>query len=298
MATLAEPVVPVLDSDDDEEPAEDFWRILPKPGLVFRYRTMKAEGALNNARCYINICHDEHIRGPIRMMTPEQFSQKVYIRDESYHLPLHLGEVEKLGKEGKMVKLDVVINSAFFEKCMAPETGPQNRMFVLAVVVPLLKSQHGIEVQLTDFGILKRKYVGTRSEVKVMKETEMERSQRELREDIAQLELEDSQKQNLKRMGMPIPNSMKTRYTMINNKMLRVQFDYEIEGVRNVDPKKYFKFEADTKKVEIKTIEGAVIIGFAAPETPKNAKFDPKSIRLNYNVENQCIVVDVNINCD
>ncbi|CAI2354720.1 unnamed protein product [Caenorhabditis sp. 36 PRJEB53466] len=144
---------------------EDTWLIKPIPGFVCKWKNVKIDGLLGEEtqKCFVNVCHCKELPPPMKDLDPEQLAEMFDKKDRSYTIPMTVGELDcvKDRKEANSIKIDVVVNSIFYEKRLASIDATFFRHLVSLFFCSMIEEKHGFHLDPMDAVMLRnRTFVG------------------------------------------------------------------------------------------------------------------------------------------
>ncbi|KAM7026387.1 LOW QUALITY PROTEIN: PIH1 domain-containing protein 1 [Acridotheres tristis] len=130
--------------------------VTPQPGLCVKTRA-------GGDKVFVNVCHSPEVPPPPPLSPPglQRLLREPPGPDGGFRIPMSLGEPHaELDRAGRgCTAYDVVVNSGFFRTLQAD---PLYLEFFLTVAMEGLSEKYGVELELTDWRVLKnRKFLGS-----------------------------------------------------------------------------------------------------------------------------------------
>ncbi|CAJ0944856.1 unnamed protein product, partial [Mesorhabditis belari] len=152
----------------------DFWTVYPIPGYVLKFKTATYNNSLTGkepTKCFVNICHCKELPEPIDDIDEQQLAARIDAGDHSFRVPLSVGEIDviKDNKKDNALKVDVIVNSTFYEKRLEPEEANFFRHYICMVVCDAIENKHKIELNPNDALKLQRPRIGVIEPMQIFK---------------------------------------------------------------------------------------------------------------------------------
>ncbi|KAF7637234.1 PIH1 domain-containing protein [Meloidogyne graminicola] len=153
--------------DRKEEVDGETWTIHPTPGICIKFKEAKYPSTSiekpQSDKFFINLAHCIELPFPPKeLWKDEELIAKMMETDKnSFKIPLSVGELEKVEDNKGIIssKVDVIVNSEFFDKCI--DRSEFFRQITLAAICEKIKENYSIHLDLSKQIILKnKKYIG------------------------------------------------------------------------------------------------------------------------------------------
>ncbi|VDO79442.1 unnamed protein product [Heligmosomoides polygyrus] len=109
---------------------------------------MKLVYGESNKKCFLNVCHCEELPPPTDDIDEDQLAARIDKGDVGYRIPVSIGELDSVvdNKNENQPKIDVLVNSVFYEKRLAPPAAEFFRHFFCMVVCGAVEEKHHIKL--------------------------------------------------------------------------------------------------------------------------------------------------------
>ncbi|PAV90278.1 hypothetical protein WR25_14282 [Diploscapter pachys] len=128
------------------------WLVTPIPGYVLKFKTVKMKDVLgepeDGRKCFINVCHCSQLPPPMEILDEDELAKRIDTGDYTYRIPLSVGELDCVRDHNNenSIKIDVLVNSVFYEKCLAPANAKFFQHFFAMVLCDAVQEKHQIEL--------------------------------------------------------------------------------------------------------------------------------------------------------
>ncbi|CAB3397769.1 unnamed protein product [Caenorhabditis bovis] len=80
----------------EKQEQEEAWIVKPVPGYVCKWKNVKIDsiGGEESRKCFVNVCHCQQIPPPITDLNEEELAAKLDSGDNSYRIPICIGDLE------------------------------------------------------------------------------------------------------------------------------------------------------------------------------------------------------------
>ncbi|CAI4223558.1 unnamed protein product [Auanema sp. JU1783] len=152
----------------------DCWLIHPRAGYVIKFKeaqVIELDGP-QMRKCFVNLCHSVEVPSPIEDLDQDTLAQRIDQGDFSYRVPISIGEIGHVtdNKNESCMKIDVLINTIFFEKRLDIPKSDFFRHFITLVLCDAIEQKHSIKLDANDAIILtNRKKMGELDVMKLLK---------------------------------------------------------------------------------------------------------------------------------
>uniref|UniRef100_A0A7I5EC60 PIH1 domain-containing protein n=1 Tax=Haemonchus contortus TaxID=6289 RepID=A0A7I5EC60_HAECO len=133
----------------EEKP--EAWHVTPTPGYVLKFNEVDMKlvfGESEPHKCFLNVCHCEELPPPTDDIDEEELAARIDKGDVGYRIPLSIGELDSVvdNKNVNQPKIDVLVNSVFYEKRLAPPAANFFRHFFCMVVCDAIEEKHHLKL--------------------------------------------------------------------------------------------------------------------------------------------------------
>ncbi|KAJ1365292.1 hypothetical protein KIN20_025548 [Parelaphostrongylus tenuis] len=128
------------------ETVQDTWTITPTPGYVLKFTEVnmkKVFGETSEHKCFLNICHCEELPPPIDDIDEDELAARIDKGDLGFRIPVSIGELDSVTDNKN---IDVLVNSTFYEKRLAPSNANFFRHFFCMVVCDAIEDKHHLKL--------------------------------------------------------------------------------------------------------------------------------------------------------
>lgn len=123
-------------------------------------------------KCFLNICHCEELPPPIDDIDEDELAARIDRGDIGFRIPVSIGELDSVidNKNVNQPKIDVLVNSTFYERRLAPPNANFFRHFFCMVVCDAIEDKHHLKLDPNKCIKLKNRTVmGCIEPMKIMK---------------------------------------------------------------------------------------------------------------------------------
>ncbi|VDO57007.1 unnamed protein product [Haemonchus placei] len=130
----------------EEKP--EAWHVTPTPGYVLKFNEVIFFCNCEPHKCFLNVCHCEELPPPTDDIDEEELAARIDKGDVGYRIPLSIGELDSVvdNKNVNQPKIDVLVNSVFYEKRLAPPAANFFRHFFCMVVCDAIEDKHHLKL--------------------------------------------------------------------------------------------------------------------------------------------------------
>ncbi|KAK6024539.1 Yip1 domain protein [Ostertagia ostertagi] len=127
------------------------WLVTPTPGYVLKFNEVDMKlvfGESEPHKCFLNICHCEELPPPTDDIDEDELAARIDKGDVGYRIPVSIGELDSVvdNKNVNQPKIDVLVNSVFYEKRLAPPAANFFRHFFCMVVCDAIEDKHHLKL--------------------------------------------------------------------------------------------------------------------------------------------------------
>ncbi|CAJ0582479.1 unnamed protein product, partial [Mesorhabditis spiculigera] len=132
----------------------EFWEVFPSPGFVFKFSKLGIPTGDKDdaAKLFINVCHCNDLPPPLEDLTEDELATRIDSGDYTFRIPLTIGALEEVvDNKGKMSKkIDILVNSTFYEHRLASKNDKFYRHYLCMVMCDAIKDKHDIQLDPTN----------------------------------------------------------------------------------------------------------------------------------------------------
>nr|CAD2145972.1 unnamed protein product [Meloidogyne enterolobii] len=168
-------LVEIIDKQKHKK-EDETWTVHPTPGICVKFkkdsepnlkRSLITNEDMGNPtssnKFFINLAHCIEIPSPRKELWKDEeiIAKMMENNKNSFKIPMCVGEVENVEDHNGNIstKVDVIVNSEFFEKCI--DNSEFFRQITLAAICEKLKQNYSININLSNQIILRnKKYIG------------------------------------------------------------------------------------------------------------------------------------------
>ncbi|KAL6742616.1 hypothetical protein Aduo_015748 [Ancylostoma duodenale] len=105
-------------------------------------------GETDEHRCFLNVCHCEQLPPPTDDIDEDELAARIDNGDLGYRIPVSIGELDSVvdSKNRNQPKIEVLVNSVFYEKRLAPPEANFFRHFFCMVVCDAIEEKHHLKL--------------------------------------------------------------------------------------------------------------------------------------------------------
>ncbi|VDM54181.1 unnamed protein product [Angiostrongylus costaricensis] len=129
-------------------------------------------GETKEHKCFLNICHCEELPPPVDDIDEDELAARIDKGDIGFRIPVSIGELDSVvdNKNANQPKIDVLVNSTFYERRLAPPNANFFRHFFCMVVCEAIEDKHHLKLDPNKCVKLKnRTLMGYIEPMKIMK---------------------------------------------------------------------------------------------------------------------------------
>ncbi|KAK5981982.1 PIH1 domain-containing protein [Trichostrongylus colubriformis] len=127
------------------------WFVTPTPGYVLKFSEVDMKlvfGESEQHKCFLNVCHCEELPPPVDDIDEDELAARIDRGDIGYRIPVSIGELDSVtdNKNVNQPKIDVLVNSVFYKKRLAPPAANFFRHFFCMVVCDAIEDKHHLKL--------------------------------------------------------------------------------------------------------------------------------------------------------
>uniref|UniRef100_A0A0K0CUP5 PIH1 domain-containing protein n=1 Tax=Angiostrongylus cantonensis TaxID=6313 RepID=A0A0K0CUP5_ANGCA len=129
-------------------------------------------GETKEHKCFLNICHCAELPPPVDDIDEDELAARIDKGDIGFRIPVSIGELDSVvdNKNTNQAKIDVLVNSTFYAKRLAPPNANFFRHFFCMVVCEAIEDKHHLKLDPNKCIKLKnRTLMGYIEPMKIMK---------------------------------------------------------------------------------------------------------------------------------
>uniref|UniRef100_A0A1I7WE30 PIH1 domain-containing protein n=1 Tax=Heterorhabditis bacteriophora TaxID=37862 RepID=A0A1I7WE30_HETBA len=130
---------------------DDVWIVAPTPGYVIKFKEIDISRDIGGAefrKCFVNVCHCSQLPPPTEDIDEDTLATRLDSGDLGYRIPISIGEIDCVrdNKNDNAVKIDVLVNSVFFESRLAPPSSQFFRHFFCMVMCEAIENKNRLKM--------------------------------------------------------------------------------------------------------------------------------------------------------
>ncbi|CAJ0589776.1 unnamed protein product [Cylicocyclus nassatus] len=135
----------------EKQQVQETWTVTPTPGYVLKFTEVNMKevyGESEEHRCFLNICHCEQLPPPTDDIDEDELAARIDKGDIGYRIPVSIGELDSVvdSKGRNQPKIDVLVNSVFYEKRLSPAAANFFRHFFCMVICDAIEEKHHLKL--------------------------------------------------------------------------------------------------------------------------------------------------------